>query len=130
MAAFQGAAPSTNVIPMSPEAHVTERFTLVNPNTMTYELTYTDPKVWTAPTVMRMDWPRNEKYEFFEYACHEGDEQVRNYIVANRALREQIAEGKITPEEAAGRRRQQAPAAAPAAAAPKPQASADQPKQQ
>ena len=104
------AAGLTNTIPMGPDAKVVERFTLINPNTMTYELTYTDPKVWTAPIVMRMDWPRNEKYEFFEYACHEGDEQVRNYIVANRALRAKIASGEITQEEANGGRRR-APAA-------------------
>jgi hypothetical protein len=74
----------------------------------------------TLPWTLRVDWPRNEKYEFYEYACHEGDEQVRNYIVANRALRAKIASGEITPDEAAGRRRRapaagaQAPAAAPA----------------
>ena len=105
---------------MSPDAHVTERFTLINAKTMTYEMTYSDPKVWTAPFTLRMDWPRNEKYAFYEYACHEGDEQVRNYIVANRALRAKIASGEISPDEAAGRRRR-APAAgaqAPAAGAP------------
>jgi hypothetical protein len=132
-ATIGGPQPSTNVIPMGPDAKVVERFTLINPDTMTYELTYTDPKVWTAPIVMRMDWPRNQKYEFFEYACHEGDEQVRNYIVANRALRAKIASGEITQDEAEGRRRR-APAAgegqAPAAAAPRPQAEAAQPRQQ
>ena len=86
--------PPNNTIPMTDKAHVTERFTLINPNTMTYELTYSDPQVFTKPFTARMDWPRNEKYEFFEYACHEGDEQVRNYIVANRALRSQIASGQ------------------------------------
>jgi len=79
-----------------------------------------------------MDWPRNQKYEFFEYACHEGDEQVRNYIIANRALRAKIASGEITQDEAEGRRRR-APAAgegqAPAAPA-RPQAEAAQPRQQ
>ena len=133
-ATISGPQPSTNVIPMGPDAKVVERFTLINPNTMTYELTYTDPKVWTAPIVMRMDWPRNEKYQFFEYACHEGDEQVRNYIVANRALRAKIASGEITQEEAEGRRRR-APAAGqgqgqPAAPAPRPQAEAAQPQRQ
>ena len=86
--------PANNTIPMTDKAHVTERFTLINANTMTYELTYSDPEVFTKPFTARMDWPRNEKYEFFEYACHEGDEQVRNYIVANRALRQQIASGQ------------------------------------
>jgi len=124
-ATFGGPQPAWNTVPMSPDAHVTERFTLVNPDTMTYEMTYSDPKVWTKPMTLRMDWPRNEKYKFFEYACHEGDEQVRNFITADRAKRAKIASGEITSEEAQGRRQQPAPAAA---AAPKPQASAEQPQ--
>ncbi|MEI9889516.1 MAG: hypothetical protein WDN45_01785 [Caulobacteraceae bacterium] len=101
---------------------------------MTYELDYSDPAVWTKPIKMSMDWPRNDKYEFFEYACHEGDEQVRNYIVANRALRQQIAEGKA-PAAPARRQRQEAPAAgaAPAgapAAGTQPRAEAQQPQRQ
>jgi len=99
-ATIGGPTPAWNTIPMSPEAHVTERFTLINANTMTYEMTYSDPKVWTKPFTLRVDWPRNEKYQFFEYACHEGDEQIRNYIVANRALREKIATGEAKPEDA------------------------------
>jgi hypothetical protein len=122
--------PRNNTIPMSPEAKVVERFTLINPDTMTYEMTYSDPKVWTAPFTLRMDWPRNQKYQFYEYACHEGDEQVRNYIVANRALRAKIASGEITPEEAAGRRR---PAAAQQGRQPQasqPRAEASRPRQE
>jgi len=131
-ATIGGPQPAWNTVPMSPEAHVTERFTLVGPNTMTYEMKYSDPKVWTAPVTLRVDWPRNQKYEFFEYACHEGDEQVRNYIVANRTLRAKIASGQTTLEEASGRRRR-APAAAPAAGAQpagQPRAENAQPRQQ
>jgi hypothetical protein len=128
-ATIGGPQPAWNVIPMSPEAHVTERFTLVNANTMTYEMTYSDPKVWTAPVVMRMDWPRNQKYEFFEYACHEGDEQVRNYIVANRAMRKNIEEGKLTLQQAEGRRPRRAPTAG-AQPAAQPRAENAQPRQQ
>jgi hypothetical protein len=129
-ATIGGPTPAWNTVPMSPDAHVTERFTLVNPNTMTYEMTYSDPKVWTKPFTLRVDWPRNQKYEFFEYACHEGDEQIRNYIVANRALREKIASGEVSPD--AGRRSAPSPAnpngdQPPAA---RPRASADQPRQQ
>ena len=113
-ASIGGPTPAWNTVPMTDQAHVTEKFTLIGPNTMTYELDYSDPAVYTKPIKMSMDWPRNEKYEFFEYACHEGDEQVRNYIVANRALRQQIAEGKA-PAAPAPRAR---PAAAAAPAAP------------
>ncbi len=52
-------------------------------------MTYSDPKVYTKPFTTRMDIPRNDKYEFFEYACHEGDVQVRNYITSSRSLRAQ-----------------------------------------
>ena len=80
-------APPNNTIPMSPQAHVTERFTLTDPNTLVYEMTYWDPVIWTAPFTIRADWTRDQKYAFFEYACHEGDVQVRNYINASHAQR-------------------------------------------
>ena len=55
---------------------------------------------------------------------------MRNYIVANRALRAKVASGEITADEAAGRRRPRTPAAgqAPAAGAPAPAAGAQQPR--
>ena len=80
-------APPNNTIPMSPQAHVTERFTMTGPNLIVYEMTFSDPVYWTAPWTVRADWTRNEKYKFYEYACHEGDEQIRNYITASRAQR-------------------------------------------
>ena len=80
-------APFGNTIPMSPQAHVTERFTPTGPNTIDYQMTYSDPVYWTAPFTVRADWTRNEKYKFYEYACHEGDEQVRNYIITSRIRR-------------------------------------------
>ena len=86
-----GPTPGWNTIPMSPRAQVTERFTLVGPNTLTYEMRYSDPAIWTAPFTVRADWTRNEQYKFYEYACHEGDEQVRNYIVTSRIQRKQAA---------------------------------------
>jgi len=98
-------APANNTIPMSPQAHVTERFTPIGPNAITYEMTYSDPVYWTAPFTVRADWTRNEKYKFYEYACHEGDVQVKNYIIANHAQRAKdkaVAEAKAvaTPASA------------------------------
>ncbi len=80
-------APYGNTIPMSLKAHVTERLTPTDANHITYEMTFSDPVYWTAPFTMRVDWTRNQKYAFFEYACHEGDEQVHNYIVTSRIQR-------------------------------------------
>ncbi len=91
-------APYGNTIPMSPKAHVTERFTMTGPNSIIYEMTYSDPVYWTAPFTVRADWTRNEKYKFYEYACHEGDEQIRNYITASRAQRAKDAEARQMAE--------------------------------
>ena len=102
-------APFGNTVPMSPGAHVTERFTPIGPNNITYEMTYSDPTYWTAPFTLRMDWTRNEKYKFYEYACHEGDVQVKNYITASRAQR-----AKDAADKAAKAAEQQQPAPPPA----------------
>jgi hypothetical protein len=80
-------APPNNTIPMSDQAHVVERLTPTGPDSIVYEMTYSDPVIWTAPYTVRLDWQRNSKYQIFEYACHEGDEQIRNYITASRAQR-------------------------------------------
>jgi len=99
-ATIGGPQPATNTVPMSKEAHVTERFQLADANTLVYTMTYSDPAVWTAPFTTRMEIPRNDKYEFYEYACHEGDVQVRNYINSSRALR---AKGIVVDQQGPAR---------------------------
>ena len=94
--ATQG-VPPFNTIPTSTQAKTVERLTMVDAKTITYEVTYTDPEVFTAPWTARLNWDRDDKYEFFEYACHEGDEQVRNYITASKAHLAQIAAGTVDP---------------------------------
>ncbi len=81
--------PANNTIPMSENVTVTERFHMVGPDTITYEMHYSDPEIWQDDFTLRVNWSRDEDYEFFEYACHEGNVQVRNYITADRTKREQ-----------------------------------------
>ena len=99
--------PPFNTIPTSNKAHSVERFTMTNPNSLTYEITYTDPEVFTAPWTVRMEWARDDDYQFYEYACHEGNVQLRNYVTASRAYREQVARGEspAIPAEADDRSR-------------------------
>lgn len=80
-------SPPENDTPISAQARITERFTMTGADTISYEMTYTDPVIFTAPWTVRLDWQRNSKYRLFEYACHEGNVQLRNYISASRALR-------------------------------------------
>jgi hypothetical protein len=96
--ATQG-APPLNTTPTSPRAKTVERLTMIGPNTITYELTYSDPEVYTAPWTARFNWTRDDSYQMFEYACHEGDEQIRNYITASRAHRAALAAGTSSPDE-------------------------------
>jgi hypothetical protein len=99
--------PPFNTIPTSSKARTVERFTMTNPDSMTYEVTYTDEDVFTKPWTVRMEWARDDDYVMYEYACHEGDVQVRNYITASRAYREQVARGEspAIPAEADDRAR-------------------------
>lgn len=91
--ATQG-GPPWNSIPTSKAARVLERLTMIDANTIVYEMTYSDPEVFTAPWTVRLDWVRNDKYEMFEYACHEGNTQLRGRITAWRAQQAQEQAGK------------------------------------
>jgi len=86
--------PPFNTIPMSTQAHTLERLTMTGPDTIVHELTYTDPQVYTQPWTTRIEWTRDDDYQFFEYACHEGNYMPRDYISASRAQRVDIAAGR------------------------------------
>jgi hypothetical protein len=72
--------PTKVSIPTSAREEVTERLTLTGPNTLFYEAVINDPGVFTAPFKIAYPWTRNSNYKLFEYACHEGNTVVRNYI--------------------------------------------------
>jgi hypothetical protein len=93
--------PPFNTIPTSVKAHTVERLTMVGPDTMDYQITYDDPMVFTRPWTARFEWARDDSYQFFEYACFEGDVQVSGYIKSSRAERAQIAAGTRKPETGA-----------------------------
>lgn len=81
-------SPPANDTPVSTSARMVERFHMTGPDTIVYEMTWDDPVIFTAPWSVRLDWQRQDDYEMFEYACHEGNVQIRNYITASRAQRE------------------------------------------
>jgi hypothetical protein len=101
---FNGAAPMVIVgptnqpVPTSRRLHITERLTPTAPDTLQYEARVEDPGVLTAPWTMSFPLTRNDGYRLYEYACHEGNEQVGNYIRATSprfaALRAAAASGR------------------------------------
>ena len=90
--------PAFNTIPMSDQAKTVERLTMTGPDAIVHELTYSDPETFTAPWTTRIEWSRNQDYQFYEYACHEGNYAIRDYINASRAHRAAIAAGEAEPE--------------------------------
>jgi len=51
---------------------------------MDYRLTVEEPIVLTRPLVIEYPMRRDEEYRAFEYACHEDNTAVRNYIETSR----------------------------------------------
>ncbi len=86
-------SPPENDTPVSDQAKMIERFTMTGPDTIIYEFTWTDPVVFTEPWSARLEWQRDDDFGIFEYACHEGNVQIRNFITASRAERAQAAAG-------------------------------------
>ena len=64
--------------PQTEQRRVIERFTIVDPETLRYELRVNDPETYAAPWTVTFNYQRDDDYQQFEYACHEG-----NYAVAN-----------------------------------------------
>ncbi|TIX50454.1 hypothetical protein [Alteraurantiacibacter aquimixticola] len=89
--------PAFNTVPMSTQAMTVERLTMTDADTIVHELTYSDPEVYTEPWTTRIEWARDNDYQFFEYACHEGNYMPRDYISASRAQQERIARGEEEP---------------------------------
>lgn len=74
--------PTNQPVPTSKSLRIVERLTPTGPDTIQYEALISDPEDLTAPFKMAFPWTRNEKYELFEYACHEGNIQLRGFITS------------------------------------------------
>jgi hypothetical protein len=77
-------APTPGLTPASESLHITEWFTRTGPETVEYKMTVEDPVVLSRPWSVEFPWQLDPKYDMFEYACHEGNTAVRNYIETSR----------------------------------------------
>ena len=68
----------------SDDLHVVERFTRVSAATIHYQVTIDDPKTYTRPWTLAIPLERDDHYQLFEYACHEGNHSVENMLRAAR----------------------------------------------
>lgn len=60
-------------------AHVVERWTLADANTIDYQVTIDDPRIYTRPWTMTLPFRRARQVEeIWEHACHEGNEDAEH----------------------------------------------------
>ncbi len=83
-AQFQGGSSGLTSTNMS----LVERLTRIDPDTVAYEFTVTDPTVFTAPYTAMMPFRRTDG-PLFEYACHEGNIGLAGILGGARVLEKQ-----------------------------------------
>lgn len=72
--------PETNFLGTGENLHLTERFRLVAPSELDYEVTVDDPTTWTRPWTAMIRLKRT-KEPLYEFACHEGNFDIVKEIL-------------------------------------------------
>jgi len=71
--------------PQTRKRRVVERFTLVDAETLRYELRVDDPGTYERAWSVAFSYKRDDAYQQYEYACHEGNYSVPNSLGGTRA---------------------------------------------
>jgi hypothetical protein len=82
-----GSTPPTT----SESLRIVERFTRTGDDTLDYEISVEDPVILTQPWKAAFPWRRDQSYEMFEYACHEDNHTIRDFITTSRYERARSA---------------------------------------
>ena len=77
-------SPAGNRFPHSDQMKTTERITRLNDDMWLYEIKTEDPVVLTGSFTVRYPMRNDPNYEWWEYACHEGNTIVPNYTTTSR----------------------------------------------
>ena len=76
--------PNSKPLPTSREMRIVERLTRVADDTIDYEISVEDPVTLTQPWKAAFPLRRDGDYRMFEYACHEDNSAIRNFIETSR----------------------------------------------
>ena len=90
-------SPAGNRIPQSDKLTLVEKIRATEKGMIEYEMTVTDPVILTRPWTLRAPLKDDPTYEWWEYACHEGNTAIPNYVNANRAERARFAAAAKLP---------------------------------
>ena len=74
------------------EMHLIERFTRVDPDTVIYEFTVTDPSTFEHAWSVQIPMRRNLD-PIYEYACHEGNYGMEGTLSGARAIEQETSTG-------------------------------------
>lgn len=77
-------SPPGNRFPISEQMKTTERIVRLNDEWWLYEITTEDPVILTEPFTVRYPMRHDPDYWWPEYACHEDNTIVRNYVETSR----------------------------------------------
>jgi len=80
----QGFHDTTSFPNSSPNMHLVEKFARVDPNTLLYTFTVSDPTTWTKPFTAQVPMRKSDQL-LYEYACHEGNYAMAATLRAARA---------------------------------------------
>jgi hypothetical protein len=92
---FNDPAPAQNYRGATQDLKFVERFSVVDADTLRYEITISDPNTWARPWTIEAPLPRIDP-PLFEFACHE-----QNYGLINLVMGAQIraTEGALDPRD-------------------------------
>ena len=94
---------STNFSPKFPfrgstvNRRLVERYTVVDADTLSYEVTIEDPTVWTAPWTVRQELKRQSDLQnriYYEPRCHEGNYGLAAMFIAHRIREQEFGAGR------------------------------------
>ncbi|PDH33358.1 MAG: hypothetical protein CNF02_09225 [OM182 bacterium MED-G28] len=84
MIANSGAGGRLRGVSVTEDLHLVERFTRIDEDTIIWEVTITDPDIYMQPFTISMPLNHDPDYVIYEYACHEGNQAIRNILSAGR----------------------------------------------
>tara|TARA_B100002051_G_scaffold263620_1_gene287520 strand:- start:982 stop:2028 length:1047 start_codon:yes stop_codon:yes gene_type:complete len=93
MIANSGAGGRLRGVSVTEDLHLVERFTRIEEDTIIWAVTITDPDIYTQPFTISMPLTQDPDYVIYEYACHEGNQAIRNILSAGREREKREAAG-------------------------------------
>jgi len=79
-----GVPGSPPLTPASEHMRIVERFTRTDNDTIDFQMTVDDPEVVVSAWAVAYPLKLDNKYQMYEYACHEGNMAIRGYIENSR----------------------------------------------